>query len=494
MSSVTATVTLGPPLATAISAEMQSEVAAELAKAIGELGLDRSVTVVLRASDGDGPAGSIALSIDDVPCRFPQAVLWEALAYVDASATVPWDQEAFLDRLERDDPAVGRRQARIVAYVCRAALIRQPTVLLRGQPPAAHALADMWMPVPSAEDAEHPVEDLIAARAAPEIELLVEPQYLRDLTMDASDSEIFPYAREGLFTELGVPVPPLTIRPDPSLNPGGFAIRINAVRTPPRIGLPPGFALVNDTLEGLTLWKAEAEASLNPSSRQPGSIVAVDEVTHLEFLGLTTWGPLQYLVLAIAADIRQAAHALLTAPAMETLLQRVAVRAPIVVARARDNVPVHQLAPLLRTLLRDQVSIRNLRRILELLLRRATLERRPWDTADAVAYVRTGLADQITARVVRSTQTAVVYLLDPQLERSLAQPADDAAEQLAAAVRAERAYLPRTALVPALLTQGALAAPVRAMLRAEFPDQTVIAYPELPPEINVQPVARLSAP
>ena len=318
------------------------------------------------------------------------------------------------------------------------------------------------------------------------------------MTASEPNSELFPFLRNGIFDELGLPLPPLRFQADPSLNPGAFALRINAVRTAPRTGLPLDSLLVNDTHERLALLDIDAQPTLNPATRQPGAIVAGEPADVLETFGLTTWDPLQFITLAIAGEIRRSAHPLLTRDVAETLLEALAVWFPALVAQARRRVPTDLLATVLRELLRDQVPIRNPRRILELLLRQATLEP-PADAAAAVAYVRSGLADVIGARVAGGTETVVVYMLDPQLDDVVAELAaalardDRAAERVVAAVRTERAFLPPTAWVPALLTQPGLASPLRALLRPAFPDMRVIAYSDLPPNLNVQPVARLSA-
>jgi flagellar biosynthesis component FlhA len=150
-----------------------------------------------------------------------------------------------------------------------------------------------------------------------------------------------------------------------------------------------------------------------------------------------------------------------------------------------------RLTPVLQDLLRDEVPVRNLRRILELLLR-FTEDAPAWDPAAAAAHVRAGMADGIASQAARGTETVVVYLVDPALERLLEAGAADAGDRLAAALRAEREHLPRTAMVPVVLTRSELRARVRALLAPEFPEQRVIGYAELPPGFNVQPVARLA--
>jgi type III secretory pathway component EscV len=45
---------------------------------------------------------------------------------------------------------------------------------------------------------------------------------------------------------------------------------------------------------------------------------------------------------------------------------------------------------------------------------------------------------------------------------------------------------------PAVLTSDELRRPLRDLLRPQFPGVVVLGYGDLPPDFNVQPVARIS--
>jgi flagellar biosynthesis component FlhA len=70
---------------------------------------------------------------------------------------------------------------------------------------------------------------------------------------------------------------------------------------------------------------------------------------------------------------------------------------------------------------------------------------------------------------------------------------DGVAEQVYAALRAELAMLPPTAAVPALLTRDETRRRLAECVRQEFPQTTVVSYGDLPPDCNVQPVARIGS-
>jgi type III secretion protein V len=264
------------------------------------------------------------------------------------------------------------------------------------------------------------------------------------------------------------------------------------VRTLPRIGLAPGTILVNDTPENLAPLGVDAAPTLNPATAQPAAIASDEHKESLESAGLTTWNPIGFLILCLAAAVRQSAHALMTRDVADGLVGQLGSAFPALRAAADEHVPPDKLAPVLRELLLDGVSVRNLRRILELLIRYETVERANHRT-DAVTFVCEGLADLIAFTLARGTSTVVVYLLDPEIENALADGADETtAGRVSAAVRDELAFLPAMAQVPAILTHDESRRRLRDLLRPEFPRMRVLSYSELPPDYNVQPVARIS--
>lgn len=166
---------------------------------------------------------------------------------------------------------------------------------------------------------------------------------------------------------------------------------------------------------------------------------------------------------------------------------------PVLERTCRAHVPADTFAATLRQLLQEEVSVRNLRRIVQLLLRYEN-EERPNSTVDRVAYVRVGLSHAIAHKVSRGTDTVVVYLLDPALEDAVRDGGDDdAAGTLVRVIRQELAFLPATAQVPSILTEDELRRPVRRALEDELPHLQVVAYADLPADVNVQPVARIAA-
>jgi type III secretory pathway component EscV len=504
------TVTLTPPLLTAVepaAASVRRSIEAELSELLRDLGLLTQPVVQLKASGPKVATDLVGVIVGGRPCRFPQTTIAEALAYVDGTPQVATNGDAVLDHLQ--GPGWGERVAELLASVCRAAVSTQPGILLTSTEDAGlRAAIDLGMSIAGsdaavqhlAHDSGDPVERLLAALAAKTIDVHIDPAYLRILTAEHPGDELFRFLREGLFSELGLPLPPFHFRPDPSLRPAGFAFRINAVRILPRIGLSAGTILVNDTPERLALLNVDAQPTLNPATYQPGALVAEEHKEPLEAAGLTTWDPFEFLILSLAAAVRRSAHALMTQDVAARMVQVLGHAFPVLEDVARNYAPPDVLAPVLRELVLNAVPICNLRRILELLLRYETVGAADHGP-DRMAFVRWGLADVIASKAARGTATLVTYLLDPEIESAVANrldgtaptgPEDPLSERLSHAVQAELSYLPPTAQVPALLTRDELRRPLSDLLRHEFPRMMVLAYGDLPPDHNVQPVARIS--
>ena len=120
-------------------------------------------------------------------------------------------------------------------------------------------------------------------------------------------------------------------------------------------------------------------------------------------------------------------------------------------------------------------------------------------------HVRSALKRYVSHKYARGTNTLVVYLLDPQIEDAVRgaikrtsagthlalEP--DIAQEIVQAVKNECGHLPPTAQRPVILTAMDIRRYVRKLLEYEFnPPFSVVSFQELSPELNIQPVARIS--
>ncbi|MFL6013130.1 MAG: FHIPEP family type III secretion protein [Gaiellaceae bacterium] len=491
-----------------IAEPVRQRVEAELAELASDLAVRTQPVVRLEAAEERALDDAVRVFADDVPCPFSRATIAAALAYATETVAVELDSGVVVERLRDEAGSRPELVGETLALVVRTAVSAQPgAVFASSRESAARSVLDLGMPLAARDgDAEategfDPVESSIAALAAPTIDVLVDRDYLRFLASLDPGAERFPLLRDGLFVELGLRLPAFHFRVDEELRPAAFAFRVNSVRTLPRIGLPAGTIMVNDTAERMSdVHGVAAEPTVNPATDQPCSLASAQHAAALEELGLTTWDPFGYLILSLAAALRRSAHTLMTRDVASAMVGELRYAFPFLADATAEYVRPDVLARALRELLLERVSIRNLRRILELLIRHETEQRD--DGAGSVAFVRAGLAEQVAHAVARGTATVVAYLLDEPFESAFLEQADAAtstgpdslAEQLRSAVRIELRELPATAAVPALLTADAVRRPIADVLRHEFPQLRVLGYRDLPFDRNVQPIARILAP
>lgn len=504
------TVEVNVALPAVLTGAAESVIAARLETDLRDLmhglGVDRHPAAGLTVSS----SASMHVVVDGRSCAIPDMAVIQASAYVQGSPLMPrpdaaagGEGAALPDSDVRDPESL----AEMVSLVCRAALVSEPGLWAADMTlwpllDLGISIADIPGDLGGRDDEQDALEELIAERARPSIDLFIDPAYLQALTIDTDRSDQFPFMREGLFLELGLPLPAFRLRLDPTLRSGGFAFGINDVRLMPRIGLSPGTIMVNDTPDRLRLMNVDAQATTNPASRQPYSVTNIEYKPMLTAAGLATWDPLEYLILAFAAAIRRHARCLVTKGVTARLIESLAPVFPALTGAAGEIIPDAVITRVLRDLMTDRLSIRNLPLIFELLLHYET-DKDVRGHCDRVTYVRSGLGDAVAYKVARSTSTLVVYLIHPALEQAFRGAADvvqtrtgndEAIAALRAAFSDELSQIPPTAHMPSILTDDDARVAVRAALRPQFPEIVVLGYRDIPPASNIQPVARIGTP
>jgi type III secretion protein V len=101
----------------------------------------------------------------------------------------------------------------------------------------------------------------------------------------------------------------------------------------------------------------------------------------------------------------------------------------------------------------------------------------------------------ISYKYTRGNSTLPVYLIAPEIEARLnqieAQPLNNEERgKLIGGVLKEARYSPSA--IPVILTSIETRRVLRKLLEREFPWLAVLSYQELSPEMNIQPLARIS--
>lgn len=287
----------------------------------------------------------------------------------------------------------------------------------------------------------------------------------------------------------------------------------------PFVGLRSDQCLVNDTAERMAQeYHVQAHPVVNPATGLPGAVTALNNKQSLEAKGLTTWDSMGYLTLCFAETLRKRGACFIDCKIVGDQLKRLEIAFPAVVRAAKARFSVEEITRVLRGLAVEVIPIRNLVLILERLLdyeyccnpsiapailNDYLLTNSHWDPArrndpvSLLSFIRAGLKRQISNQYARGTTTMVVYLLDPEIERRLAnfhssQGLDEREhDRILDALRDELTFLPPTAQVPVILTSIDVRLALRQLLAQEFPRLSVVCYQELMPDLNIMPIARI---
>lgn len=303
-------------------------------------------------------------------------------------------------------------------------------------------------------------------------------------------AEALPALRDGLWRELGVPLPPIAVRAAPH-GPGGWALLVHEVPAA-RGRAEVGARLSLAPLDDLVLAGVPFSPEPDPLTGRPAALVAEADAARAAALG-PLLDPLARVAAGCEAALARHAALLLGVQEAQALLDGLEPAAPALVREAARQLPPALLAEVLRRLLEEGVPIRPLRAVLEALLEAGGAAR---GAGPLTAAARRALRRHIGHRAAGGGPLAAL-LLDPAAERAVREsllgelPAlepDRAALLLDALARAlEAAGEP-----PVLLVSGDVRRAVRLLVAPRYPRLQVLAYDELPPEQPVRPVGRLA--
>lgn len=274
------------------------------------------------------------------------------------------------------------------------------------------------------------------------------------------------------------------------------------------------------SIERLTLLNIKGTEAMNPANGSECATIDRLEAPTATQAGLTTWDSRSYAVLELSAAIRRAAGALINRSLYDWYMLRLRTFAPDLVSVVQSSTHRDFVIQILRRLLAEQISVRDLSAILEGVLElRAVVDvdlnkyivfdpptsgLLPHDhaqgphellPADYVEFVRMRLKRYISHKYTRGGNTLVVYLMDPRTEKVLAEHDElDVAVEAAIlkAVEGEVGSLSPSANRPVILTTVGVRQRLRRLLSTQYPHLWVVSYQELSPDMNIQPIARIT--
>ncbi len=220
--------------------------------------------------------------------------------------------------------------------------------------------------------------------------------------------------RRQMATTLGIVVPPVRVRDNLQLEPGGYAILIGGSRVA-RGTLLPGHYLAMPGPNAI--GEIEGIDTIEPAFGLKAKWVAESQKAAAELAGWTVVDAASVMITHLTEVLRTNAAELLSRDDVSKLLDGVKQRAPVLVEELVPNtLSLGQVHAVLRALLREQVSIRPLEQILEAL---ADYSPQTKEIPTLAELVRQRIRRSIVAAHADADGRLYAVTLEPRLEQQL---------------------------------------------------------------------------
>ena len=288
--------------------------------------------------------------------------------------------------------------------------------------------------------------------------------------------------RKQIALELGVIVPPLHIRDDLRMRPGGYRILLSGVV------LAEGEVQVHRVLAidptGTALKNLNGEVTTEPTFGLPAKWLLTGDRTRAEAAGATVVDSAAVIATHLTELLRRNAHELLGRREAQELLDIAGKQNPKVIEELIPHLmSMGAVMQVLRNLLRESVSIRDLRTILETLADHGGATK---STDDLTEMVRQRLARRLTRAQLSSDGTLRPLVLDPRAESLLrdgtgrqARAISKLTEDIAARAR----DLAMRDEPPLLIVAPDLRRTVAGIASRHVPGLAVMSYREVDPSV-----------
>ncbi len=310
-----------------------------------------------------------------------------------------------------------------------------------------------------------------------------------------------PQLRSAIYYDLGVMLPSVHVSGGAPLEESQYFIAVKEV--PVVYGsIRKDSVYVNDSAENVAVFGLDGEDVRNPADLRPGCWIPVSQRTVAELAGLKIWEPSEVITLHLSRVMKRYAHEFIGIEETQAYIDFAARGVPKLVEEVVPKVVgLAQVNDVLQRLVQEGISIRDIKSILEALSEWGRIEKDPTQLTE---YVRGAMRRYISFRFAGVRETLFVQMLDPEIEDVIRGAIrrtstgtylsldPNVAHDILEAIRREIEPLPPTAQKPIIITDAEVRRFVRKMVELEFPELTVLSYQELAPELNIQPVGRIS--
>ena len=292
--------------------------------------------------------------------------------------------------------------------------------------------------------------------------------------------------RRQFASQMGVIVPPVHIRDNLQLPPGGYSVLIKGVEVAQGELLPDRFMAMNP---GEVIGTVPGVETVEPAFGLPAIWITAEHKDRAEQLGYTVVDCSTVVATHLSEVLKENAQELLGRQEMQELLDIFAKQAPKVVEDLiPDKLPLGEVMRVVKNLLKEQVSVRDMRTILEGIADHVHLTRNPEILTE---FVRQRLSKYITSKLKGVDSQVHVLTVAGELEEHFRQHIQqiDGDFHLAVEPRVAESFLKQleermqmmTTLgyQPVLLVPPELRRPVRNLIDRFVPGLTVVSHKEI---------------
>ena len=288
--------------------------------------------------------------------------------------------------------------------------------------------------------------------------------------------------RKQIALELGVIVPPLHIRDDLRMRPGGYRILLSGVVLAEAEVQAHRVLAIDPT--GSALKHLAGDVTTEPTFGLPAKWLLPGDRTRAEAAGATVVDSAAVIATHLTELLRRNAHELLGRREAQELLDIAGKHNPKVIEELIPHLmSVGGVIQVLRNLLRESVSIRDLRTILETLADHAGAVK---NVDDLTEMVRQRLARRLTRSQLSSDGSLRPLVLDPRAESLLRDGSGRQARaisKLTEDIAARARDLAMRDEPPLLIVAPDLRRTVAGIASRHVPGLAVMSYREVDPSV-----------
>ncbi len=306
--------------------------------------------------------------------------------------------------------------------------------------------------------------------------------------------------RRQVASDVGIIVPRIRVRDDIRLQPDEYEIRIKSHRVAGGT-VRAGHFLAMGAESGLN--KIEGIETKEPAFGLRAKWVNSAQKSAAEDQGLTVVGTSVVLATHLTEMIKKHAWEVLSRQDVQSLLDEINKENPALIKDViPDQVSLGTIHRVLQSLLKERVPIRDLGSILETIIDYSSTVK---DIDLLTEYVRAGLSRAICNDHMGKNRQLPVITIDPALEQEFTQALRDGGGQLVTAlapVKVQRILDNLKSMIkgaldrgerPAIICSPQIRLGIRRLTEASFPNQPVLSYHEIAPDVDLSSVGVLSA-